>query len=263
MLHLLFLLFLGIVSGHRNRNTWDRIVLSGKDIINSTSSGSRVIDPEGNRTKAFLGYCDLDIQEQRATANFRFMENFGIDTSSLVYNPTLGYWPIPGLGIMINYANGDDLLYRVHYDSWNNQVEKKGEHIYYQWGFLIQLTGGPGNFTGGKMAGKPYYKNDILGATRVELLDLSKRQHWSNPNKCNWKCRDINDNYSEVPSNQYPGPDGLNYNIDIARPTNRRTGLVGHLASHVSAKRLDDGVTTIQRTRNMITFGPMERHLPY
>ena len=266
MFFLLFLIaFANADNGHKKvYNTWPRVVMAGKDILNYTSSGSRVTDPNGTRTRDFLGHTEADILAQREVAFTRFKENFGIDVLATgTHNEATDMWILPGRGYMITYANGDDLRYRLIFDSWNKDVEKDGAHIMYQWGYLLQLSSN-GTFPGGKLAGKPYAKNDVIGATQLVWLDLKKREHWNNPMKCGWKCRETSDSRSERPAQQTTNSDGLINNFDAADLFNRRSEMSGFLASHVTTRYLDDGVTSVQMTRNTVTLGEaMEFKLPY
>lgn len=256
---------LASAGNHNPKNTWSRVVVAGKDILNHTSAGSRVSDPFGNRTKEFLGLCDAEILAQRDRANRRFIDIYGIDVLGTgTYNAVTDQWLVPGVGVMITYANGDDLTYRLISDSWNDKVEKDNAHIMYHWGYLFQFAFGNGTFPGGKLAGKPYARNIVIGGTQVVWLDLKKRKHWNNPHKCDWKCRDTNIGGSERPAHQIVNSEGITDTFDVSELVNQRTNMVGFLASHVTGRFLDDNVTTIQRTRNIVTIGgTMEFKLPY
>lgn len=266
MLALLTILFAIALADRPVYNTWQRVIVSGKDIVNYTSAASRVIDANGTRTKAFLSLTDADIQWQTDQAFARFKNLFGFDIPAMgVYNAATDQWTVPGYGVILQYANGDDLKYRVISDTWNEEVEKRGAHIFYQWGRLFQFTAA-GTFPGGPLAGKPFNKGDIIGGTQQLFLDLSKRDHWADPHKCDWRCKDVNDNGSRRPSQSLSGPDGPTFvnNYDTQELVNRASSIPGRLTSHATTELGDDGFI-IQRTRNVVTlnYGPMDFRLPY
>ena len=257
--------FINVNADSAVRNTWERVIVEGKDVLNETDISSRVFDPYGTRTKAFLGCTDATILEHRAIANAKFIEYYGIDPLGTgIHNPADDTWIVPGLGVMINYANGDNLLFRVVSDSWNNYVEKHNRHITYEWGNGFVFAFGNGIIPGGKLAGKPYYKFNSISYTKIEWLDLKKQSQWNDPTKCDWRCREINTMFSERPGLQYVNSDNLVDNYQSLAVHNQRTNLAGIYTSHVTKRTLDDGVTNITTTRNVITLGGnMVFKLPY
>jgi hypothetical protein len=254
-------------------NTYSRTVVGAKDILNFTSAESRVIDPNGTRTKAFLGLTDADIQEQRDKAFARFKNRFGIDVYGTgVYYPASDQWVVPYLGVVLPYGNGDDLHYRITYDSCNADVEKFNSHIEYQWGYLLQFTGNGtvngvgGTFPGGIMAGKHYVIGDHIGATQVVWLDLRQRENWNNPSKCDWTCRDTNDCGSTIAARMIPSPyAGWTEVYGTRELHNRHFNVTGWYTTHVVPVPLDDGSTSVQYTRSVITLndGLFRFRLPY
>ena len=267
-LYLTLLAILSVANGYHDPdyNTYDRIVVAAKNVYNYTTASGRVIDPFCVNSRNFLGHSTADCLEQRERVNEHLIARFGIDVLGTgTYNATTDTWALP-YGVLISYSNGNDLRYRLIYDSWNYKVEKKNAHIAYLWGYLFQFTTS-GVFPGGVMAGRPFSAGQIVGRTKLLWLDLRKQADWNNPDECDWTCRDTNDAKSLFPAIAVANSFGLSNNYDAVDIKNTRTGYVGYLSSHAVPEILLPSSVTVQHTRNIVTLNKDEPNmvirLPY
>lgn len=241
---------------------YNRMVVAAKDLNTYSNTVGTVIDPHGNRVKSFLGHTQDELDDHRQYSLTHFLTWFGLDiANNAIYNSTTDVYLLPGVGQLFPYANGDNYMYRLVYDSDNYKVAEKMEHIMFQWGWLLQFSVA-GTFPGGVRAGTTYTPGDIIGSTQLNWLDSSRKSEWPTARcRVDWKCRDVNRNWSERPSRTLRNSDNLNDQFDIQITTSMRTGVRGYLTSHVSSTRFPDG-TVFQNSRNVATFGQMMTYPP-
>lgn len=241
---LLFLLSVHAVSGSLV-SAYERTLLHAKDKANPSGS---VIDPGQNRMVNFDGgtvYTRADADGLAALAKGYMLSQYGLDFFNAPAGPVAKSWALPQ-GIMYPFANGDDFLYRLVFDTKNLGVGVLDKTFIFDVGFLTIMSQ-DGNFTGGVMNGTSYKRNDILCYTRYNYLEEYQRGPFPWPGK----GKNTIDIRCNVPAIQYLNSQGFTdqfIDAEIVDKQNR----VGHASITTKTTRVN-GVP-YQRVRSFLTF---------
>lgn len=231
-------------------SAYPRVLFHAKDVVNPSPGLGSVLDPLHHKMLTFGGglYTQAEIDQIKLDAFSFFLKRYGLDFTTATYDPTIGSYSLAGYGTLYPYATGDDYLYRLAYDSTNSSVGKKQNHIIFDCGLLMVMSG-DGIFPGGEMGGTEYKNSWIVGYTFYNYLDTDHPDQWTQPGT---DTRESVLTLSKWPVISQANSQGLTEQF-IKEEVVLADGTVGFLTNMVTYTRIDEN-TVVQSTRATLTF---------
>ncbi len=168
MLLVFLLAVLPYVMGTQLVSAYKRVLLHAKD---KAYPATNVVDPGQNRMVNHDGgtvYTRADADNLTLRAKDWAISQYGLNYYGAAPGPYNGSFFLPQ-GIMVPFANGDDYLYRLTFDTDELAVGILDNTYILDVGYLFFMTTS-GTFTGGVMNGTTFKAGDILCYTQYNYL---------------------------------------------------------------------------------------------
>ena len=258
-------LLISLPEACKTQNGYERVIFQSKDVSgNATNTVSAILDPGQQRIKRFGNlYNDMTANQITIKAFEFFMFQYGLNFSAGIVSPIGSYslidtasssYPYP-YATMFPYANGDDYLQRLVYDSDHPKRGKSGEWFVFSAGYLV-LMNATGTFKGGVRFNTSYVVGDVMGHNYYNYLNQNEKPKWNNVNRFGeYTDREIILTRSEIVTKQVVNGQGFTEQHVKETIVDDR-GNLGLNIGGTFVEKLPNG-QIVQNSRNVLTFPGM------